>query len=187
MTMRLPRVLETGVLLAALGFASLAAAAPDRSLKVVIVRHGEKPDNGDNLSCQGQNRALQLPAVLFSKFGKPDFTYVPALKLAKGTSHARMFQTVSPMAIKHDLTVNSKFEVDNVAGVAGDVMKQVGTVLMVWEHSQIPPLAAQLGVSQALKWPGKDFDSIWIVTYPAGKAVITLDKEGLTPSPSCQF
>ena len=40
----------------------------DKNLKVVIIRHGEKPadksEGGDNLSCQGQNRALQLPAVL---------------------------------------------------------------------------------------------------------------------------
>ena len=43
----------------------------DKNLKVVIIRHGEKPadkaDGGDNLSCQGQNRALQLPAVLIKK------------------------------------------------------------------------------------------------------------------------
>ena len=51
---------------------------PDKNLKVVIIRHGEKPtekpsdksDGGDNLSCQGQNRALQLPAVLIKKIGK---------------------------------------------------------------------------------------------------------------------
>jgi len=27
-------------------------------LKIVIIRHGEKPDNGDNLNCQGLNRAM---------------------------------------------------------------------------------------------------------------------------------
>ena len=55
--------------------------SPDTHLKVVIIRHGEKPtekpsdksDGGDNLSCQGQNRALQLPAVLIKKIGKQDY------------------------------------------------------------------------------------------------------------------
>jgi hypothetical protein len=42
--------------------------ADDNSLKVVIIRHGEKPETGDNLSCQGENRALQLPAVLYKKY-----------------------------------------------------------------------------------------------------------------------
>ena len=85
---------------------------PEKNLKVVIIRHGEKPadksDGGDNLSCQGQNRALQLPAVLIKKIGKPDYTYVPALKLDKNTAHSRMFQTVTPFAVKYDLTINSK-------------------------------------------------------------------------------
>ena len=47
---------------------------PDKNLKVVIIRHGEKSadksDGGDNLSCQGQNRALQLPVKTFAKPAK---------------------------------------------------------------------------------------------------------------------
>ena len=87
---------------------------PDNNLKIVIIRHGEKPveqsDGGDNLSCQGQNRALQLASVLYQRIGKPDYTYVPALGMDKSTSHSRMFQTVTPFAVKYDLTINSKCE-----------------------------------------------------------------------------
>ena len=32
--------------------------SPSNNLKVVIIRHGEKPKDGDNLSCQGQSRAV---------------------------------------------------------------------------------------------------------------------------------
>ena len=101
---------------------------PDKNLKVVIIRHGEKPadksDGGDNLSCQGQNRALQLPAVLIKKIGKPDYTYVPALKLDKNTTHSRMFQTVTPFAVKYDLTINSKFDESEPNDVAKSVRSE---------------------------------------------------------------
>jgi hypothetical protein len=35
--------------------ADSANNSPDKALKIVIIRHGEKPESGDNLSCQGYN------------------------------------------------------------------------------------------------------------------------------------
>jgi hypothetical protein len=67
-------------LLACVAFAPTAGAQQSTELRVVIIRHGEKPKTGDNLSCQGENRALALAKVLKTKFGRPDFTYVPAMK-----------------------------------------------------------------------------------------------------------
>ncbi|MBC7755552.1 MAG: histidine phosphatase family protein [Bdellovibrio sp.] len=163
----------------------------DKNLKIVIIRHGEKPaDNAntsDNLSCKGQNRALQLPAVLLKKMGKPDFTYVPALKLDKNTAHSRMFQTVTPLAVKYDLIINSKYEANDYAAVAKSVQKKSGSVLMVWSHSEMPDLASALGVNHPPKWNGADFDSMWIVTYANGKTELTVEQEGLSPSETCGF
>jgi hypothetical protein len=165
--------------------ASIAKPSPDENLKVVIIRHGEKPESGDNLSCQGENRALQLPALLYSKFGSPAFTYIPSLGLGEETKHARMFQTVSPFAIKHNLMVNSQFGEKEAAKVAKEVRKKAGTVLLVWEHSAIPDLADKLGVKNPPGWGHDDFDSIWIITYNKGTASLSLDKEGLQPSADC--
>jgi hypothetical protein len=176
-----------GIAVSAISFSCIGETAPDNSLKVVIIRHGEKPENGDNLSCRGENRALQLPAVLYQKFNKPDYTYVPSLELDKSTKHARMFQTVTPFAIKYNLTVNSKYDEKDYANIAKKVLEKTGTVLMVWEHSAIPPLAAELGVKNPPAWDGKDFDSIWVITYPNGKAVLSTDKEGITTSSDCNF
>src|SRR5271165_6976951 len=45
---------------------------------IVAIRHGEKPPEGlGNLSCRGLNRALALPNVLLSKYGKPEFIFAP--------------------------------------------------------------------------------------------------------------
>jgi hypothetical protein len=160
---------------------------PDNNLKVVIIRHAEKAKDGDNLSCQGQNRALQLANVLYQKINKPNFIYVPALKLDKTTKHSRMFQTATPFAVKYDLSINSKYQTDDYVGLAKNVLKKSGTVLMVWSHSEMADLVTALGVDDAPTWNDADFDSIWNITYADGKAVLTKDVEGLNPAPDCSF
>ena len=182
----LPLVLA-GIAISTISFSCVGGNAPDSSLKVVIIRHGEKPETGDNLSCQGENRALQLPAVLYKKYNIPSYSYVPSLDLGKSTNHARMFQTITPFAVKYNLTVDSQYSEKDTSKVANDVLKKTGTVLMVWEHSEIQSLATNLGVKGAPDWKGNDFDSIWVITYPNGKAVLSPDKEGITPPLDCNF
>ncbi len=155
-------------------------------LKIVILRHGEKYDTGENLSCQGFNRSLALPDMVVKKFGKPDFAYVPSLKNDSSTHHARMFQTITPLAVKYQLAVNTLFDETNATGLAADVKKRRGTVLLVWEHKNIMPIAQALGLSNFPKWKGEDFDSIWIVTFnAAGQPALSFDKEGLAPAAAC--
>lgn len=168
-----------------------AAGASGRSasskLTIVIVRHGEKPADGDNLSCQGLHRALALPAVLFKKFGRPDWAYAAQLEQGGSTQHARMFQTLAPYAVQQGLTVNTGFAEGNVKAAAADVLQRSGLVLMVWEHSQIPPLAQALGVAKPPSWGKDDFDSIWVVTPSGGKATLSVAAEGLHPAADCKF
>jgi hypothetical protein len=160
---------------------------PSNNLKVVIIRHGEKPKDGDNLSCQGQNRALQLANVLHQKFNIPDAIFIPALKSDSFTKHSRMFQTISPFAIKYNLPINSKYNADENEKIAKSVFKKEGIVLMVWEHSAIKALTATLGVDDTPQWDDADFDSIWIINYQDGKAKLSVDKEGINPSEECSY
>lgn len=161
--------------------------SPSNHLKIVIIRHGEKPNEGDNLSCQGQNRALQLAAVLHQELNIPDAIYVPALKSDDKTKHSRMFQTASPFAIKYNVAINSKYSADENEKIAKSVLKKQGTVLMVWEHSAIQALASTLGVDSPPEWADKDFDSIWVINYQDGKTKLVMDKEGLNPSAECNY
>jgi len=154
-------------------------------LKIIFIRHGEKPEKGGNLTCKGLNRSLQIPSVIARKFGVPDFTYVPQIATGDKTSHARMFETVTPLAVKYNLVINSKFDEKDFAGVAAELKSKTGTVLVVWEHSAIPGIIQALGVKDEVKWQGDDFDSIWIVTIKNGNATFSTDKEGLNPSNDC--
>jgi hypothetical protein len=113
----LVRVLA-GIVIFSLSFSCSSGNAPDSRLKIVIIRHGEKPEIGDNLSCQGESRALQLPKVLYQKFNKPDYIYVPSLKLGKSITHARMFQMITPFAVKYNLTINGEFDSNDYANIA---------------------------------------------------------------------
>ncbi|HTD98105.1 MAG TPA: hypothetical protein VK668_02420 [Mucilaginibacter sp.] len=164
------------------------AFCQSEGLKVVIIRHGEKPDNGDNLNCQGFNRSVELPKVLNAKFGSSATLFVPSIGTGKRSGNSRMFQTITPYAVKYNLAINSKYDEQDYQNIAANVLKRTGIVIMVWEHKAINNLAKALGVKQASQWQSNDFDSIWIITYKkSGKAVLTIDKEGLTPSAGCQF
>jgi hypothetical protein len=153
---------------------------------VVIIRHGEKPPNGRNLNCQGLNRSLKLPAILYSKFGIPGSIYVPSLDNDISTGHARMFQTVVPLVAKYNLKINSRYAETDTAALAKEIKSKKGFVLVVWKHSVIPSIVRSLGVPGFyMHWGDNDYDSIWIINFQKGIAKITFDKEGLTPSTSC--
>ncbi len=163
-------------------------------LRIVIIRHGEKPDTGDNLSCAGLNRALALPAVLNKLMPTPpDFTYVPLIGTdGNDTTTIRMLQTVMPYAVRHNLTINSDFATENAKGLAKMLRRHRGTVLLVWEHNNILEIAKKLGIKTPLAWPDADFDSIWTISFsgggPKGKAkrpTLVRSKEHIRPSIIC--
>src|ERR1700749_2109104 len=91
------------------GLCFKAKAQTSKRLRIVIIRHGEKDATGDNLNCQGMNRALQIPKVIVGKYGVPAMIYVPSVNTGKSTTHSRMFQTASPLAIKYNLDIDSKY------------------------------------------------------------------------------
>jgi hypothetical protein len=158
------------------------------SLKIVFIRHAEKPVKGDNLTCQGLNRSLMLPAVITAKFGVPAYVFVPGLGLGEATKHARMFQTIVPLAVKYNLTINSSRTEKDSLGMAADLKSRSGVVLVSWEHGGIAPIVRALGVKEpGLTWANDDYDTIWIVTFKNGAAVLTLDKEGIVAPDGCSF
>ncbi len=161
------------------------ASAQTTDLKLIFIRHGEKPVKGDNLTCQGLNRALLLPTLISKRFGVPSYLFVPSLALGEATKHARMFQTITPLAIKYNLAINSSHEEKDSVMIAQDLKSKTGIVLIVWEHKAIKSIVHALGVSGNFVWPDDDYDSMWLVTFSQGKAVLTKDKEGLKPAADC--
>jgi hypothetical protein len=113
---------------------------------------------------------MLLPALIFKKFGKPVNIYVPSLSLGGVTKHTRMLQTITPFAVKYGLTINSAYDVEDYKQIGKALLKENGTVVIVWEHKNIVPILQYLGIKEDLQWPGNDYDSIWIVSFPNGRS-----------------
>jgi hypothetical protein len=107
--------------------------------------------------------------------------------MGESTKHTRMLQTISPFIIKYNLNLNSAFDEKDYKGIGKTLLKENGTVIIVWEHKNIPAILNYLGIRNNLDWPGDDFDSIWIVTFANGNALLTKDKERLNPPAGCPF
>jgi hypothetical protein len=161
--------------------------AQSSALRLVFIRHAERPENGENLNCAGFNRSVLLPAVLYRKFGLPDDIFIPSLKLGSVTKRSRMLETILPYTIKYNLSINSKYDEDDSKGIATALLKETGTIIIVWDHTKIPDIVSVLGITRDLKWQRDDFDSILIITFPKGKPVLKIDREGLNPPQGCPF
>jgi hypothetical protein len=159
----------------------------NQQVKIVIIRHAEKEDQGDNLNCKGFSRSVLLPAVLFQKYGRPRKIFIPAVGSGESTRHGRMFQTISPFVIKYNMAINSIFEENDGDGVAKALLHERGTVFVVWDHKFIQQILEALGVSEPPGWKENDYDSIWVITIDKGRVSFVKDREGLTPAATCNF
>ena len=187
--------------LTALLFSSLAALAAPASADAtyVIIRHGEKPPGGlGQLNCQGLNRALALPPVLLSRFGKPTALFAPnpaVKKPDKGVPYyyIRPLATIEPLAIRLGMPVDIGWEMTQVKPLAEALLqKPDGTYVIAWEHHLAVQLAQALLLqaggdpAQVPHWEDGDFDSIYVVRRPAGAAsaaTFETDRQGLNKLP----
>ena len=177
--------------------AEVAASQPAQET-LVLIRHGEKPEDGlGQLNCQGLNRSLALPRVLAAKFGKPEFIFAPNPRQQtddKGHhyDYIRALATIEPTAIQFGLPVNTQFGFRDVSQLRNEITQpkyQGSVVFVAWEHSLlvnlVKDLVAQGGgdPSQVPEWGPDDFDSIYVVqlAHLDGRLSVSFarDKEGL--------
>ncbi|ANS40599.1 histidine phosphatase family protein [Serratia inhibens] len=161
---------------------------------LIFVRHGEKPaNNSGQLTCKGLNRALALPQVLLGRYGKPDFIFAAGPKENKSGSSLRALSTIMPTAVQVELPINIQFHADDIAGLEQALLSdkyRSSRVFIAWEHKNLDKVvknivAARGGdANQVPKWPGSDFDSIFVVTLDNSGGVNTVsfkqESEGLT-------
>jgi hypothetical protein len=96
---------------------------------IVAIRHGEKPAQGlGNLNCHGLNRALALPDLLLSKYGKLNFIFAP--DPTEKADHSRFnyirpLMTIEPTAIRAQLPVNTEFGYTQIGKLAKELKKSI--------------------------------------------------------------
>jgi hypothetical protein len=183
--------------------ASDSAAQQSTEQTLILLRHGEKPAAGlGQLNCQGLNRALALPAVLLAKYGKPDFIFAPnpgELKADHGQNYnyIRPLATLEPAAIQFGLPVYTPFgylDIDKLRQTLEQPAYRNARIVIAWEHTYAERLARNevqaYGGNPAVvpKWPGNDFDRIYVLKIkrtPQGTTVdFSVDQQGLNEEPA---
>lgn len=166
---------------------------------IVAIRHGEKPPGGlGQLDCKGLNRALALPKVLISRFGRPDAIYAPnpADQVRDGGpneySYVRPLIAIEPTAIQLHMPVNAQIGLNDIAGLQAAVTAPAyahALIFVAWEHGLLNRFAEQMLQTYGMNpdavpsWPNSDYDRIYIFKIQTidGKPALTfqVSHEGL--------
>jgi hypothetical protein len=152
---------------------SVTMPAFGKPARIIIIRHAEKPDEGNELSLKGRERAAALVPYFLET---PDFfkgmplVAIYAQGPKKEGSSIRAVQTVKGVAEATKVTIIDKFTRDEFPDMFAEIRKNAAydgkTVLICWEHKFIPDIAQAFGASDAPNhWRGHVYDRTWIITF----------------------
>jgi len=160
-----------------LALSATVADAATTTETIVFLRHGEKPSGGyGQLTCQGLQRALNLPDVLIGQFGKPQYIFAPnpAPKVTDAAGsfyYVRPLATIEPTAIRLGLPVNAHYGYTDITSLQNALLGSgyaSSTVFVAWEHLYL--VKAVQNILNALHagitvppWPSADYDSLYVV------------------------
>jgi hypothetical protein len=156
-----------------------------KATKIMIVRHAEKPVtdftpygltiNGkrtkESLTARGWQRAGALANLLAPANGhfqhpllaQPQFIY--ASRFIKRRGSRRPIETITPLAEKLALKINTDFPRFEIDKLVEDIFRRKGVVLVCWQREYIPKIAALImggdEIVPAL-WPEARYDMVWI-------------------------
>ena len=136
--------------------------------------------NPEALTVIGWQRAGALVGLFAppgGDFADPHLATPQAIYASGGAHHSaslRSRQTVTPLAAKLALPLNTAFPKGNEAALVQAAKTIGGVVLIAWEHEAIPAIAQLiLGGSQGVpqSWPGERFDLVWVFDRPVGNGI----------------
>jgi len=136
---------------------------------ILVIRHGEKPATGDQLSPAGEARA-QTYATFFKNFtvdGQPlKLDYLFAAADSKISQRPRL--TIEPTSKLLGLPIDSPFTDEQYQKLADEIRtKPHGkNILICWHHGEIPQLIRALGADPGRlfpkgQWPNEVFN--WVI------------------------
>ena len=156
-----------------------------RATKIMLIRHAEKPAkdgapfgitskgqrNKESLEVRGWQRAGAL-CNLFApadnhfpntSFTKPRFLFASKPLKHKGSRRPR--QTITPLAEKLAIAINTDFERAEFKEMLGEAFSCRGVVLICWQREYISDIAAHILDNKKTvpsDWPEDRFDMVWV-------------------------
>ena len=141
--------------------------------QVILIRHAEKPEQGNVLSTKGRERAAALAPYFaetdyLTTHGTPAAIY--AMSAPKGDSSLRAIETVTPLADQLKITIKDSIERDNYRKMVEEIKSSPTyhgkTILICWEHKLIPEIARAFGALQTPgRWPPSVYDRTWVISF----------------------
>lgn len=153
--------------------------------KIMLLRHAEKPGKDsapygvtaagerskESLEVRGWQRAGAL-ANLFAPadehlangaLAKPQFLFASKPLRRKGSK--RPLETITPLADKLAVRINSNFPRNDYKSMIDEVLTCDGVVLICWQREYIPEIASYILGDDKIapqNWPEDCFDIIWV-------------------------
>jgi hypothetical protein len=129
-----------------------------------ITPDGEK--SRFSLTVRGWTRAGALVGLFMrppTPLERPAVIYAAAPELKEGSLHGqRPTQTVTPLADRLGLTINQTWPVTQEVNLAAALCKEVGPVLVCWEHHNITAIVAEIVTGFNRPFPDR-FDLVWVL------------------------
>jgi hypothetical protein len=156
--------------------------------QIILIRHADEPaDSHDpHLSPAGAKRAQRLVTFVttdpaMSRFGPPVAVF--ATRTTKHGNAIRTQETVAPLARALKLRVQTPFLTTDYTALAkrilGDPAYAGKTVLICWNHTQIPLLARALGVRpEPAKWKVGVYDLVYLISYQEDRVTLATARYG---------
>ena len=165
-----------------LAFLAAARCVVGQPAQIILIRHGEKPEdpNALHLSKEGEKRAKALVSFFLTNPEMTRHGLPVALYASKTTKHGhgqRTQETIAPLAKELHLPIETPYLSEEYQSLARSILanpKLHGkTVLICWTHEFIPQFAAALGVHpQPPKWKEAVYDRVYLIRYRQGQALL---------------
>jgi hypothetical protein len=162
--------LLTGCIIGLVTSSSALFAVPAR---ILVIRHGEPPPQGNSLSQKGRERAGALPFYFMEtpdliKFGLPVAIF--AMNPSNADPSMREIETITPLANALHIPVQTQYPIKEEEALAAYILADQQcngkTVVICWEHTLIADLVYHLGINPIPNaYPGTRFDLTWDITY----------------------
>ena len=156
-----------------------------KATKIMLIRHAEKPAkdgtpygvtekgkrSSESMEVRGWQRAGALTTLLASADGhlqsaslaKPQFLYASKPLRRKGSR--RPMETITPLAEKLKLKINTSFPRFDYDGMVDQAVSRNGVVLICWQREYIPEIAKHILNDDRIApsiWPEDCFDMVWV-------------------------
>ena len=165
-----------------------------RPAQVILLRHGEKPadDEDMHLTDRGRQRAAALVDWFalnpkLTNNGVPVVLY--ATRITRHDHGIRASETLEPLARRLKLPIQTPYFAAEYRALAERVLTAPEydgkTVVICWVHEFLPALALALGLKhEPPPWKGHVYDRAWVIRWPKDKAKLIDLPQHLLPGDS---